>query len=64
MSHLKGMSFSLALPTFSTTSTLIAVVVGVVDDIASVSSPVVSFNGAKKCARDYSSVSTECKSVL
>lgn len=39
-------------------------VVGVIDDIASVSSPVVSSNGAKKCARDYNSVSTECKSVL
>lgn len=59
----KTTSFSLTLPNFTTAGTLIAVVVGVVNDVASVSS-VVSSNGAKKCARDYNSVSTECKSVM
>lgn len=40
MSYLKSTSFSLALPNFNPAGTLIAVLVGVVDDIASVSSPV------------------------
>lgn len=40
VSHLKSTSFSLALPNFTAAGTLIAVLVGVVDDIAPVSSPV------------------------